>query len=167
MICGPSALSIIEKEKDAFTIKKYQLLKAEYDRQTLITFSVLYRKILRRNISNHKSLKEYKEEVTKVRNKLVKLGERLPEMFMSFAFLDGLDSSYNAWKDIYFSSYTKTMKDKDEKMIQPTIKEILKLLINRQIAQNNGTCLSKSQFRAFKTGQRSRNNQSSNRQNSS
>ena len=115
LICGPSALSIIEKEKDASATKKYQLLKAEYDGQTLVTFNVLYRKISRCNISNHKSLKEYGEEVTKARNKLVELGEALPEMFVSCAFLDGLDPSYNAWKDMYFSSYSKSMKDKDGK----------------------------------------------------
>ena len=45
LICRPSALSIIEKENDASATRKYQLLKAEYDGQTLVTFSVLYRKI--------------------------------------------------------------------------------------------------------------------------
>ena len=144
LICGPSALSIIEKEKDASATQKYQLLKAEYDGQTLVTFSVLYRKILRCNISNHKSLKEYGEEVTKARNKLVELGEPLPEMFVSCAFLDGLDSSYNAWKDMFFSSYSEAMKDKDGKMVQPTVEEILKLLIDQQTGQDNGAGSSKS-----------------------
>lgn len=130
LICRPSALSIIEKEKDASATKKYQLLKAEYDGQTLVTFSILYRKISRCNISNHKSLKEYGEEVTKAWDKLVELGEPLPEMFVTCSFLDGLDSSYNAWKDMYFSSYNKTMKDKDGNMVQPTVEEILKLLID-------------------------------------
>lgn len=80
--------------------------------------------------SNHKSLKEYGEKVTKARNKLVKLGELLPDMFVTCSFLDGLDSSYNAWKDIYFSSFSKNMKDEDGKMLQPTVEEILKLLID-------------------------------------
>ena len=163
----PSALSIIEKEKNASATKKYQPFKAEYDSQTLVTFSVLYRKISRCNISKHKSLKEYGEEVTKARNKLFQLGEPLLEMFVSCAFLDGLDSSYNAWKDMYFSSYSKTMKDKDGKMVQPTVEEILKLLIDRQTGQDNDTGSSKSQPRAFKAGQGSRNNssyQSNNRQ---
>ena len=59
------------------------------------------------------------------------------------------------------------MKDRDGKMIQPTVEEILKLLINRQTGQNNGTDSSKSQPRAFKAGQGSKNNQSNNRESSS
>lgn len=121
-------------------------------------FIVLYWKILQFNISNHKSLKEYEEEVTKAWNKLVKLGEPLPEIFVSCAFLDELDLSYNAWKDIYFSSYNKSMKDKHKKMVQPTIKEILKLLIDRQTSQDNDINSSKFQPRAFKAIQRLRNN---------
>ena len=100
--------------------------------------------------------------MTKAQNKLVKLGEPLPEMFVSFAFLDELDSSYNTWKNMYFSSYSKTMKDKNRKMIQPTIEEILKLLIDQQTGQNNDIGLSKSQPRAFKARQGLRNYQSNN-----
>lgn len=133
LVCGPSALSIIEKHLPR---KKYQLWKAEYDGQTLVTFSVLYRKISRCNISNRRSLKEYGEEVTKARNKLVELCEPLPGMFVSCAFLDRLDLSYSAWKDMYFPSYTKTMKGKDGKMVQPIVEEILKLLIDHKKIQN-------------------------------
>ena len=153
LICGPSALSIIEKEKDASATQKYQLLKAEYDGQILVTFSDLYQKISRCNISNHKSLKEYGEKVTKAQNKLVELGEALPEMFVFCAFLDGLDSSYNAWKNMFFLSYYKAIKNKDEKMVQPTIEEILKLLIDQQTGQDNGAGSSKSKPRAFKAKQ--------------
>ena len=128
------------------------MLKAEYDGQTFVTFSVLYRKISQCNISNHKFLKEYGEEETKARNKLVELGEPLPKIFVSYAFLDGLDSSYNTWKNMYFSSYSKIMKDKDGKIIKQTVEEILKLLVNQQIGQNNDTGSSKSQPRAFKAG---------------
>ena len=44
-ICGSLALSIIEKKKNAFATKKYQLLKAEYNGQTFVIFSVFNRKI--------------------------------------------------------------------------------------------------------------------------
>ena len=114
-------MSIIEKEKDTSATKKYQLLKSEYDGQTLVILSGLYRKISRCNMSNHKSLKEYREEVTKAQNKLVELVELLPEILVSYVFLDALDSLYNAWKDMYLSSYSKTMKDKDKKIVQPTV----------------------------------------------
>ena len=44
-------------------------------------------------------------------------------------------------------------------MIQPTIEKILKLPIDQQTSQNNGT---KSQPKAFKVGQGSKNKQSNN-----
>lgn len=46
------------------------------------------------------------------------------------------------------------MKNKNEKMVQSTIKKILKLLIDQQISQNNDT---KSQPSAFKVRQESKN----------
>ena len=73
--------------------------------------------------------------MTKAWNKLVKLCEPLLEMLVFYAFTDKLDSLYNAWKDMYFSSYSKTMKDKDGKMIQPTVEEIIKLLIDNKQAK--------------------------------
>lgn len=45
-------------------------------------------------------------------------------------------------------------------MVQPTVEEILKLLINQEIRQDNDTSSLKSQPRAFKAKQRSRNNNS-------
>lgn len=61
---------------------------------------------------------------------------------------------------MYFSSYSKTIKDKHKKMVQPTVEEILKLLINQETRQDNDTSSLKSQPRAFKAKQRSRNNNS-------
>ena len=52
------------------------------------------------------------------------------------------------------------MKDKDGKMVQPTVEDILKLLIDRQTSQDNDAGLSKSQPRAFKAKQESRHNSS-------
>ena len=41
----------------------------------------------------------------------------LPEMFIFYTFLNGLDLSYNAKKNKYFSSYSKAMKDKNREMV--------------------------------------------------
>lgn len=35
---------------------------------------------------------------------LIKLGDPLPEIFVPCVFLDELNSLYNAWKDMFFSS---------------------------------------------------------------
>lgn len=66
-----------------------------------------------------------------------------------------------------FSSYNKNMKDKDGKMLQPTVEEILKLLIDRKTGQKNGTESSKSQSRAFKAGHGSKHHQLNYRHSSS
>ena len=55
--------------------------------------------------------------MTNTQNISVKYGGLLPEMFIFGAFLDRLGPLYNAWKDIYFSSYSKTMKNEYEKML--------------------------------------------------
>ena len=81
---------------------------------------------------------------------LFELGELLPEIFVSYSFLDGLDSSYNAWKDIFFLSYIKAMMDKNGKIVQLIVEEILKILIDRQAGQDNGVGSSKSQLKEFK-----------------
>lgn len=80
-------------------VEQYALLKAEHNTQTITTFSHLYRKIHRRSISSHKSLKEYSEEFIKTRNKLQQLRQPVPSLQLVCAFLDGLDSSYQGWKD--------------------------------------------------------------------
>lgn len=55
--------------------------------------------------------------MTKLWNKLIKLGKLLSEIFVSYVFLDGLNLLYNIWKNIYFLSYSKTLKNKYRKMI--------------------------------------------------
>ena len=52
------------------------------------------------------------------------------------------------------------MKDLDRKIVQLTIEEIIKLLINLETGQDNDAGLSKSQSRVFKAKQNSRNNTS-------
>lgn len=59
---------------------------------------------------------------------------------------------------MYFSSYSKTIKDNDKNIIQLIIEKIMKLLINQQTSQSNDIDLSKSQPRAFKARQKSKNN---------
>lgn len=51
-------------------------------------------------------------------------------MIVSYTFLNKLDLLYNNWKAMYFLNYSKTLKDKNRKMIKLTIKKILRLLIN-------------------------------------
>lgn len=135
LITGPSALSLIEPKIDDTATDLYLLLKATYNTTTITTFSMLYRKVFKCSLSNHKSLKEYGEEVTNARNKLKELGIPIPELGVTCAFLDGLDPSYQAWKDMFLGGYGKnptTTENGKVVMIVPTIEQVLKLLIDRE-----------------------------------
>ena len=142
----------MEKDATKNTTKQYEILKKEFDSHTVTTYSLLYRQIFKCNIADHKNLQEYGEAVTKARNKLLKLGNPLPELAVTCAFLDGLDTSYQAWKDMYLGGYSKNGVDRDGKRIVPTIEEMLKLVIDRESGAKVST-LSQSTTRAFKASQ--------------
>ena len=158
LITGPSALSLIELKIDDTATEQYLLLKATYNTTTITTFSMLYRKIFKCSLSNHKSLKEYGEEVTNARNKLKGLGIPIPELGVTCAFLDGLDPSYQAWKDMFLGGYAKnptTTENGKVVMIVPTIEEVLKLLIDRESSNLTPTSSSQhSASRAFNAKRR-------------
>ncbi len=96
LICGLIAPSHIDKDVTKNETEQYEILKKEFDSHTVTTYSLLYRQIFKCSIANHKTLQEYGENVTKARIKLVELGNPLPELAVTFAFLDGLDTSYQA-----------------------------------------------------------------------
>lgn len=56
----------------------------------------------------------------------------LPKLVITYAFWDGLNISYQAWKNIYLKSYSKDGIDKNVKIIVSIIKKMLKLLIDRK-----------------------------------
>lgn len=153
LITGPSALSLIELKSDDTATEQYCYLKSMYNTTTITTYSSLYRRINRCSISNHKTLKEYGEEVTKARNNLKELKRPVDELHVTCAFLDGLDSSYQAWKDMYLASYAKNLTGTAEGvegvMIVPTIEEVLKLLIDRESRTASTSPSSQSSTRAF------------------
>lgn len=135
LITGPSAQSLIRLKGGKNATEKYNDLKSTYNKTTITTFFALYRRINRCSLSNHKSLKEYGDEVAIARNKLKALKRPVDELQVTCAFLDGLDSSYQVWKDMFLSSYatnpTKT-ENGVEVLIVPTIEEIVQLLIDRE-----------------------------------
>ena len=132
LICGPIALSHIKKNKTNNTTEQYKILKKEFDSPTVTTYNFFYCQIFKYSIANHKNLQEYGEAIIKARNKLVELGNPLTKLAVSCAFLDGLDISYQAWKDMYLGGYSKDGVDKDGKIIIPTMEKMLKLLIDRE-----------------------------------
>lgn len=88
-----------------------------YNSQTLIIYSILYQKISQCNINNYKSLKKYRKKVTNTQNKHVKLSKQLPEILISYVFLNRFNLLDNILKNIYFSKYTKIMKNKHGKIV--------------------------------------------------
>lgn len=62
----------------------------------------------------------------------MELGNLLLKFAAICAFLDGLDTSYQSWKDMYLGGYSNNNVEKDGKIIEPKIAEIFKLLIDRK-----------------------------------
>lgn len=105
----------------------------------------LYPRINRCSLSNHKSLKEYGEEVAIARNKLRALKRPMDELQVTCVFLDGLDSSYQVWKDTFLGGYARNPTKTEngvEILIVPTIEEILQLLIDRESRISSSLSLS-------------------------
>lgn len=131
-ICGLIILSHIEKDITKNATKRDKILKKEFNLHTVITYSLLYHQNFKCNIVNYKNIQEYRETVTKVRNKLVELGNILLELAVTYIFLDELNISYQVWKNIYFGGYNKDGVDRDRKMIVSTIEKIFKLCIDKE-----------------------------------
>lgn len=109
------------------------MLKDTYNTTTITTFSMLYRKIFKCSLSNHKSLKKYGEKITNARNKFKELGIPVPGLRVTCAFLNSLDPSYKAWNNMFLAAYAKNLTTKVESkvvMIVPTMEKVLKLLID-------------------------------------
>jgi hypothetical protein len=126
---------------DKSVIKLYNLLKAEYNTLILITFSILYKKTFRCSLINHKSLREYFDDVVQAKNKLKELDNLISEMIVISCFLNELNNSYNDWKNVYmiinarFALVLITIKDKNDKIssfIDLIVEDVMKQLIDRE-----------------------------------
>jgi hypothetical protein len=157
LITGSSPLSIIEMNPDKNATELFNLLKAEYNTLTLTTFSILYRKIFRCSLANHKTLREYFDEVVRARNKLKELGDPISEMAVTSCFLDGLDTTYDDWKNVYMATNarsalvlaTTTKGDgKTTPPTGPTVEDVMRQLADRESRLFNDTN-KKDHARAF------------------
>ncbi|MCJ1263342.1 hypothetical protein MMC22_003212 [Lobaria immixta] len=138
-ITGLHPKSILMNNASLTAVAQYTLLKEEYNTQTITTFSQLFRRIHKCSLADHKSLKEYGDKFIQTRNKLQQLNQPLSPLQLVCAFLDGLDESYQSWKDQLFSQYiskpTRQIVNKDQTvsiMNIPDIEEIIKQLRDRE-----------------------------------
>jgi hypothetical protein len=83
----------------------------------------LYKKIFRCSLINHKSLREYFDDVVRARNKLKEFDDLISKMIVINCFLNELNNSYNDWKNVYMIINTRfafvliTIKDKNDKIL--------------------------------------------------
>jgi hypothetical protein len=129
LILDTASRSLIEASSVKNVTKQYKLLKAEYNKISISTYALLYRRIFRCSLINHKSLQKYADEIINARNKLTDLSRSLDELAITCAFLNELDNSYQNWKEMWINSqdiYTKDNK-KDLK-IQIVENLVIKLL---------------------------------------
>ena len=134
LVTGPSAFSLVELNIDKTATEQYQVLKNTYKTTTITTHSTLYRQIFQCNIADHRSLKEYGEEIANARKELKELKRPLDELAVTCAFLNGLDASYQAWEDMVLGGDAKNptaIQTGQDVMVVPTLEEILMLLIDR------------------------------------
>jgi hypothetical protein len=94
LILGTAPRSLIEASSAKNATEQYKILKAEYNKISISSYALLYRRIFRCSLANHKSLQEYADEIINARNKLTDLGRPLDELAVTCAFLNELDSSY-------------------------------------------------------------------------
>jgi hypothetical protein len=94
LILETTSLSLVEKTSDKNVTKQYKILKAEYNKISLSTYALLYRRIFRCPLINHKTLQKYTNEIINARNKLINLSRLLNDLVVTCAFLNELDNSY-------------------------------------------------------------------------
>lgn len=170
LITGPSALSLVELDINKTATEQYKILKEAYNTTTIVTLGILYRRIFQCSLTNHKSLREYGEEVASARNKLKELGEPLDELVVSSAFLNGLDASYQAWKHMFYGGYAKnpTKEVNGRKvLIKPTTEEILLLIDIESDTSQTAAKEKSSSTRAFGAKGKKESSKTSNGNNSS
>jgi hypothetical protein len=63
LILETSTLSIIEKQSALNATQQYVILKNEYNKISISTFATHYRRIFRCSLINHKSIREYDDEI--------------------------------------------------------------------------------------------------------
>ena len=150
LICGPSALALMAAHTGKLATEQDNVLKDMYNATTISTLGTLYRQIFKCNLSDHKSLKKYGEEVTNARNKLIELGIPLPELVVTCAFLDGLDGSYKNWKEQFLGRYAEnpTRMEKGVRVIiVPTIEDVMSQLVDREASSSSES--NRAAIRAF------------------
>lgn len=69
-------------------------MKKNFDLHTIIIYSFFYKQIFNCRIANHQNLQEYKKVITKIKNKLVELGNLLPKLAVNSIFLNKVNILY-------------------------------------------------------------------------
>lgn len=119
-------------------LRPSEALKEAYsDRNTatIHTFISLTRAVSNCDISKHENLGEYGKDFIMTRDRLTELGQPLPAIFLLCSFLEGLDESFQSWKDEFIRrGFTVDVTDSgvtSSKMIVPEVEEVLKELMDR------------------------------------
>ncbi len=145
LILDISARSLIERITGKNATQQYKILENEYNKIFISTFSQMYRRVFKCSLFNHKSVQEYGDEIINARNKLIELRRSIDELTVTCAFLNGLDESYQGWKDMWINSQDIYIKENRKDLNVLKIEEILIKLMNRETSRKfNSTSISKN-----------------------
>ncbi len=137
LILGTSARSLIERITGKNATQQYKILENEYNKISISTFSQMYRRVFRCSLFNHKSVQEYDDEIINARNKLIELRRSIDELAVTCAFLNGLDGSYQGWKNMWINNQDIYIKKNRKDLNVLKIEEILIKLVNREASRKS------------------------------
>ncbi len=145
LILTTSTRSLIERITDKNATQQYKILENEYNKISISTFSQMYRRVFKCSLFNHKSIQEYDDEIINARNKLIELKRSIDELTITCVFLNGLDESYQEWKDMWINSQDIYIKDNRKDLVVSKIEEILIKLMNREAFRKSNVSISKNE----------------------
>jgi hypothetical protein len=97
----------------------------------------MYRGVFKCSLFNHKSVQEYDDEIINTRNKLIELERSIDELIVTRIFLNGLDESYQKWKNMWINSQDIYIKKNRKNLNVLKIEEILIKLVNREASRKS------------------------------
>jgi murein tripeptide amidase MpaA len=104
LILETSTRNLIERITDKNATQQYKILENEYNKISISIFSQMYKRVFKCSLFNHKSIQKYDDELINVRNKLIELERSIDELIVTCVFLNGLDDSYQKWKNMWINN---------------------------------------------------------------
>ncbi len=149
LILETSTRSLIEHISDKNATQQYKIFENEYNKISISIFSQMYKRVFKCSLFNHESVQKYYDEIINVRNKFIELRRFIDELTITCVFLNELDDSYQAWKDIWINNQDIYIKKNRKNLNVFKIEEILTKLINRETSRKSNIITKNQKNKVF------------------